>query len=381
MKIIIICNEYPPTSHGGIGVIVKDLAEGLIEYNHEVAVIGYDPLVRNNQQQLENGVLVTRLKLKKFRHLRIGRYVLSLEPILSRKYLSLQLEELIKSFRPDLVESFDWSGPLWKKPSVKTIVRLHGANTANQVYEKNKPSRILAYFERKNVEFADALCAVSKHIGDLTLRALNLEHKGFACLYNFVNTERFRPLEGIGRDPFKLLYVGRLHPRKGLTELFLVLKELFQLNPNVYLELAGPYQEAYKEELMHLLPVENQTRVAFLGKLPHAELPAIINSARLLVMPSRAEAFGLTAIEAMACGTAAMLTNKASGPEIVDEGKTGWLIDINNPVESAIKINNLLHQQHLMNQVAGEGRNHVLRYFSKEVVLAQNVDFYQSLLV
>jgi len=381
MKIIFICNEYPPTSHGGIGVIVKDIAEGLVEHNHEVAVIGYDPLVKHNEQQVENGVLVTRLKIINYCNLKIGRYVLSLEPILSRKYLSLQLEKLINSFIPDLVESFDWSGPLWKKPSVKTIVRLHGANTAYQVYEEKKPSRILDYFERKNVAFADALCSVSMHIGDLTLRALNLEHRSFICLYNFVNTEKFRPLHGISRDPFKLLYVGRLHPRKGLTELFLVLKELFQLNRDVSLELAGPYHEAFKAELIQKIPVEYQTRITFFGKVPHGELPAIINSARLFVMPSRAEAFGLTAIEAMACGTAVMLTNKASGPEIVEEGRTGWLMDIKNPIDSANKINELLHQQHLMDQVASEGRSHVLRHFSKEVVMAQNIAFYKILMV
>lgn len=381
MRILYVCSEYPPTVHGGIGVVVKDLAEGLLEHNHAVAVIGYDPLVSGNQLQLENGVLVRRLQLQKFRHLRIGRYVLSFEPIISRKYLSLQLEEFIESFRPDLVESFDWSGPLWKKPSVKSIVRLHGANTAHQVYEKKKPSRILAYFERKNVAFADALCAVSEHIGQLTLHALNVEHRRFTCLYNFVNTDRFRPLDGINRDPFKLLYVGRLHPRKGLSELFLILKELFQLNPNVFLELAGPYQEPYKEILIQMIPMECRTRITFHGKVPHEELPALINSARLFVMPSRSEAFGLTAIEAMACGTATMLTNKASGPEIVDEGKTGWLVDINNPVETANKINDLLQKPHLMNLVASEGRNHVLRHFSKEVVMAQNIDFYKSLLV
>jgi len=380
MRITYVCNEYPPTTHGGIGVIVKDLAEGLVEKGHEVAVIGYDPLVKIEQQQYENGVWVIRIPLKKFNAVRIGRFTFSLEPILSRRNLSNQLEKLIKTYKPDLVESFDWSGPLFYKPSVKLLVRLHGANTAHQIYEKKRPSKLLAYFEKKNIKFSDALCAVSQHIGDLTLRALHQKQLQYTCLYNFVDTSKFKRIDNIESDPFKLLYFGRIHHRKGLSELFFILNELFHLNSNVYLELAGSYTDEYKEELVNVLHPDQQQRVSFLGKIPHSELPALINSARLFVMPSRAEAFGLTAIEAMACGIPVLLTNKASGPEIVEEGNTGWLMNIDDYEESAIKINQLLSQQGTLDKVALNGRNHVLNRFSKETVLEKNIALYQSLI-
>ncbi|MAT55378.1 MAG: hypothetical protein CMN32_12940 [Saprospirales bacterium] len=380
MKIIYVCNEYPPTTHGGIGVIVKDLAEGLTEKGHSVAVIGSDPLIKTGRQEYENGVWVTRLPMKEYWSWRIGRFTISPEPILSRKYLSAQLEKLIKIFKPDLVESFDWSGPLWKKPSVKLVVRMHGANTAHQVFENKRPSRVLSYFERRNLEFADSLCAVSQHIGELTLRALDQRGKRFTCLYNFVDTDKFKPLKTITTDQSKLLYVGRIHPRKGLLEFFHILKELFKINTNIHFELAGPYNDSYKQELIKILPPHQRDKVHFLGKIPHGELPALINSARLFVMPSRAEAFGLTAIEAMACGTAVMVTDKASGPEIVEEGETGWLINVENHLESARKIDKLLQQRALLDRVATNGRNIVLKKFSKATVLDENISYYTNLL-
>lgn len=380
MRIIYVCNEYPPTTHGGIGVIVKDLAEGLAEKGHDVAVIGYDPQVNIEQQQYENGVLVLRLPMQAYRHWQLGRFVFSLESVLSRKYLSHRLEKLISSFKPDLVESFDWSGPLWKKPSAKLVVRMHGANTAHQHYENKRISRLLAYFERKNIEFADALCAVSQHIGALTLRALRQSTREYTCLYNFVDTDKFKRMDSIAPDPSKLLYFGRIHLRKGLSELFHILKLLFEINSSVRMELAGAYQDEYKQELINILPAHQQHRVSFLGKIPHGELPSLINSARLFIMPSRAEAFGLTAIEAMACGTAVLLTDKASGPEIVEEGETGWLLNFDEYDAAAKKIDYLLSRQELLDKVAENGKNHALKKFSKRPVLEKNIDFYQSLI-
>lgn len=380
MRIVYVCNEYPPSTHGGIGVVVKSLAEALVERGHEVTVIGYDPLVKEKSERDEQGVHVIRIPIESYYQLRVGRFTLSMEPILHRKALSDQLEKTIKAFKPDLVESFDWSGPLWKKPSVKLVVRMHGANTAHQFYERKPPSNLLYFFEKRNISFADALCAVSNHIGNLTLESLDLKDKPFICLYNFVDTDRFKPLPGIDKDPNKLLYFGRIHPRKGLSELFQILKVLFNINTDARLELAGPYSNEYREELMKFLPVTQRHRVIFLGKLSHEELPRLINSAALFVMPSRAEAFGLTAIEAMACGTPVLMTDKASGPEIIQDGKTGWLFSIEKANESAEKINQLIKNGALLRQVGENAIKHVLNNFSKNVVFEKNLIFYRNVI-
>lgn len=380
MRILFVCNEYPPVPHGGIGVFVKTLAEALVQEGHTIAVIGYDPTVHQHITTHENGVEVFRLNQKNYPALKIGRFSLSLAPILSRYNLSSEIEKVISVFKPDLMESFDWSGPLWKKPSVPLVVRMHGANTAYQLYESKPFNKLVAHFEKNNIKFADALCAVSHHIGQLTLNALHHSYKEFNCIYNFTDTKIFKPIDQIIRDPLKLIYIGRIDPRKGLSELFHILNELFKINRNTYLELVGSYRDEYKKELMDILPADQQERVRFLGKIPHEELPPLINSARLFIMPSRAEAFGLTAIEAMACGTAVLLTDRASGPEIVEEAKTGWLLDITDFEAAALKIDQLLSQPILLDQIAGKGRDRILQKFSKEAVLEQNIIFYKRLM-
>ena len=75
-----------------------------------------------------------------------------------------------------------------------------------------------------------------------------------------------------------------------------------------------------------------------------------------------------------------MVTDKASGPEIVEEGETGWLINVENHLESARKIDKLLQQRALLDRVATNGRNIVLKKFSKATVLDENISYYTNLL-
>ena len=149
LKVLFVCNEYPPSPHGGIGVIVRAIAERLVVSGISVVVLGIDPVVSHDTTENLNGVLVARLA-NKYRNdvkYRLGRYFLTAEPFLVRRYLSYRLEEAISIHKPDLIESYDWSGPLWRKPSVPLVVRMHGAHTAYNYYEGKRTSRLLKFFE------------------------------------------------------------------------------------------------------------------------------------------------------------------------------------------------------------------------------------------
>ena len=332
LRIIFICNEYPPAPHGGIGVFVKIFSEELVNRGHQVAVLGYDPTQHVESKSYEYGVLVWRIKnpFQTRRKFRLGRFYISLLPVKERSYLSTKLEQLIEIFQPDFVESYDWSGPLWRKPSVPLVVRLHGANSAHQYGEGHRQSLLLRFFEKRNLRFSDALCAVSDHIASLSAKTFGLEKTNIRTLYNFVDLKRFKEDNYIPRNPHRLLYVGRLYHRKGLTELFKIMNEFFKKSPDYYLELYGQENKNYSVELLKNIEDRFKERVIFKGKVDHNRLSEIYSSATIFLMPSRAEAFGLTAIEAMACNTPVMMSNRASGPEIIKDGVTGFLFDIMN---------------------------------------------------
>ena len=385
MKIAFVCSEYPPAPHGGIGTFTRSLAEQLTKRGNTCLVIGYDPSVNKTVTRMENDVMVTRLKspYQNLRGFRLGRYQLSPTPLLERQYLSRQVNRLVREERVDLVESYDWSGPLWSKPPAPLLVRLHGANTAYRVYEKFPVGRLLKYFEGRNVLLADRLVAVSQHIGMLTLQALHLNNLTFDVVYNGVDTSVFHPLDK-QRDDLQILYVGSVTRRKGVYELMqafgLVLKQV----PQATLILVGKLPEGQagkilQTQLLHLLPLEARSQVTFLHHVPYQQIPSLYGQAMLAVFPSHAEAFGLTCIEAMACETPVVMTSRASGPEIVQNGISGLLADPAAPSDLAEKIVKLLKDRILCQQIGAQGRQRVVQHFELEKITLQNIHIYEEL--
>ena len=114
MHLLFICNEYPPTTHGGVGSFVLTLARHLALQGQDVHVIGFDGNGAQSMRENEGGIHVTRLHspFKDRQYLRWGRYDIAAQ-VLERMYLSQQVRAYCEQHNIELVESYDWSGPLW----------------------------------------------------------------------------------------------------------------------------------------------------------------------------------------------------------------------------------------------------------------------------
>jgi len=314
----------------------------------------------------------------------LGR--LRLHPaILSRRiFLSQQARLVAAEFRPDLVESYDWSGPLWFAPAHPLVVRLHGAHTAHAVLEGKRPSVLFRYLERRNVAMADGLIAVSRHIGVATLAALGHDDRSFEVVYNGVDTDHFRHV-AIGKDPREVLYVGSVHPRKGLPELFNAIPRVLRRVADARFTIvgrlpAGGRESAFVKDLWQLVPGPLRNRVQFVGPVRHEELPHWYSRAALLAVPSRSEGFGLVCAEAMACETPVVMTSHASGPEIVEHEATGLLADPANPSEFSDAIVRLLLDPSLSRRLGTQARECVLEKFPLAGLARKTLDFYARIL-
>jgi glycosyltransferase involved in cell wall biosynthesis len=132
-----------------------------------------------------------------------------------------------------------------------------------------------------------------------------------------VDSERFSNVRTSGR-PFRFLFVGLITARKGVP---LLLEAWRTLRPDTAeLWLVGSASKKIKTLLPELHGVH------YLGPVPHVELPRVLQQCDVLVFPSYFEGFGLVILEAMASGLPVITTTATAGPDLLKNGKGGWVI-------------------------------------------------------
>lgn len=140
-----------------------------------------------------------------------------------------------------------------------------------------------------------------------------------ATVYHGIDLSEFTPRERTGQG---LVFFGRIHPDKGVADAIAVAKAV-----HLPLVLAGiVHDREYFER--EIAPHVDGDRVRYVGSLGPAERNELLGSAlALLHLVEFAEPFGLSMIEAMACGTPVIARRRGSVPEVVDEGVTGFVVD------------------------------------------------------
>lgn len=381
MKICFVCNEYPPMPANGIGVFVQTLAERLAAMGEEIWVMGYGR--KSPAQFTQNGVHVRWITLPHplYRSVQVSGYPLSIAALIKRHYLSLRLNQLVRAQKIDLVECNDFNGPLAVKPTCPLVVRLQGSVTVYR-HQENRPEQMNPLdraFERRQIEMADGLIAVSKHIGEATNNVFHF-NRPFEVIYNCVDTDFFRPQPG-AFVPGRILFVGNVMWRKGYSLLLQAAPEILRLFPQAYFDFAGGVGGVHQQQVdteMARLPENVRAKVNFMGRVAHDDLPSIYNRASVFVFPSLVEAFGITCAEAMACARPVVVTKYASGPELIEDTISGYLADPIDTSELALKICTIMDRPELAERLGKAARRRALEKFSLNDSGARNLEYYHS---
>ncbi len=190
------------------------------------------------------------------------------------------------------------------------------------------------------------------------------------------------PADGAG-GPARLLILGRLVPRKGIAEAIAALAQV----PGAQLLVVGgpdPKELAADEEAGRLLALAAghgvADRVRLLGRVPHAQLPAILRSCRLLLAVPWYEPFGISPLEAMAAGLPVVATAVGGLQDTVVDGVTGRLVPPRSPGALARAINELLADRPRCAAMGRAGRERVLARYGWNSVAEQTEACYRSVL-
>jgi glycosyltransferase involved in cell wall biosynthesis len=178
--------------------------------------------------------------------------------------------------------------------------------------------------------------------------------------------------------PNSLLSVGRLEPRKGVPFLLDSLALVVRQIPEVHLYLIGQgsLRRALERQVDALGIGKN---VTFLGRVSDEELAQWYNRVSAAVVPSVFEGFGLTAVEALACGTPVIATRTDGLKELIADGENGLLVEYGQTEEMAAAICRLLSDREVRESMAGNARESACKLSSWDEVADRLRELYLTL--
>ncbi len=164
-----------------------------------------------------------------------------------------------------------------------------------------------------------------------------------------------------------ILYFGRVHHDKGTKEAVEIARKL-----NMRLIIAGIVQDQGYFDA-YVTPYLKDGEVEYVGSVGSEKRDILLGNAKLLLHPINfSEPFGLSIIEAMACGTPVVAFNKGSMPELINDGENGFLVDNADEAMERIKdIDSLIR---------ADCRRIVMDRFSKEAMGRNYIEVYSKIL-
>jgi starch synthase len=180
-----------------------------------------------------------------------------------------------------------------------------------------------------------------------------------------------------------IVKVARLDPAKNLPWLVRQLPEIKSRHPDAMLVLigAGTTQSVVDELNQEISRLGLSNDVLLTGGLASGspELIGLIQSARLFVLCSTAEPFGIVILEAWAAGTPVLSSRTSGALSLIDHGRTGMLFDLDNKSDFHFGIDALMMSDHIRTHLIGEARERVLADFDVPTIAGRVARVYEEL--
>ena len=175
-----------------------------------------------------------------------------------------------------------------------------------------------------------------------------------------------------------VLYLGRLHPKKGLDMLARSFSSIVRQFENVVLLVVGPDKFGTREYIQSILHEEGiLDRTVFTGLLTGQDKLAAMSCADIFVLPSHSDVLGIAVLEAMAARLPVVITEKCEFPEVSENG--AGLVVKADEASIAGAITRLLADAALRKQMGHQGNKLVTENYTWQATAAMMIDLYKDL--
>ena len=243
----------------------------------------------------------------------------------------------------------------------------------------NLRDRLYLTLDYRGIRKATHIIAVSHATKHDLMEHLSIPEKRISVVHEAVDHRVFRPVPDRLVDHPYILYVGSEHPRKNLTTLLKAFSTLKQDGRFADLKLvkvgsAGRPESYFRQQTLQTIRALGlSSEVIFTGYVAEKDLPVYYSGAACFVLPSLTEGFGLTPLEAMACGCPTIVSNIPALSEIC--GEATLVVDPSSPDDLARAMSTILTHDGLREGLVAQGLRRAQR-FTWEKVARETMQVY-----
>lgn len=361
MKILLLSDTHSEhTEKWALGLANNGIKVGLFSFNkanyewyiHENITVFFEPEKKINAEN----------KLNKLAYI---------------KYVSI-LKKIIQNFKPDILHahyatSYGLVGAL--SDFHPFVISSWGTDVMKFPNKNFVAKSILKY----NFKKADLLCATSNTIKDYIHKVVNFP---VSVIPFGIDTDVFKPKEVSPLFKSTDFILGSIKPVEKLYNIDVLIKAfalLLSKHFNLKLLIIGEGTALNElKELSKSLGVYQN--IVFTGRIPHSEISNYYNMLDVLVNISEYESFGVSVVEAMACGIPVVVTNVGGLKEVVKDDSVGLKVNVADVDATIAAIERLINDSELYNKISVNARKHVVENYNWDDNLKQMITEYSKLL-
>lgn len=374
MKIGIVC--YP--THGGSGVVATELGAALAENGHSVHIISY--AIPFRFESFRKNLTYHEVEVSAYPLFRYPPYDLALAGTIMEVAQQYGLDILHAHYAiPHAI-----SGHLAREmlngdsSNLRLITTLHGTDITIIGQQ-----RIFQRITRFGIRQSDGVTSVSQELKNRVLDTIDCGAQDIEVIPNFVDTDRFKPgccpdkrAQLAAPDEKIVLHVSNFREVKrplDVVSAFAIASR--ERKARLVMIGDGPELAACKELARELGIFE---RCTFPGT--YDAIWELLPQADVFFLPSDYESFGLSALEAMACGVPVVASNTGGLPEVVEDGICGFLHTPGNVEAMAQSIRKLISDDQLAGKMGAAARERASSKFRREALLPVWEAYYEKIL-
>lgn len=371
MKIAMVC--YP--THGGSGVVASELAIGLAIRGHEIHIVSYAQPFR--LRSFHQNIFIHEVGVSSYPLFKYPPYALGLATKLVELVEDNGLELIHAHYAVPHAASAYLAKQILDGRRIKTITTLHGTDItlvgADQSFH-----RVIKF----TIEKSDGVTTVSDYLKKRTIEEFDIR-RDIRVIYNFVDTERSAPEhEKCSRETYApegekiLMHASNFRPVKRVGDVVRIFAKVFERMPAKLVLVGDGPERIFIQQLVKELKLGDH--VYFLGEQDYLE--PLFFCADLFLLPSEQESFGLTALEAMACGVPVICTETGGLPEVISHGETGYLFPIGEIKKMAAIAVGLLKSPEKHDLFRNQARKRAYQRFNADRIIPQYESYYEEIL-